>query len=65
MAKQYTGEPEWRHPTQPMWAVFYPATWARADHWQAYRSVGTSNKRVGDENGFASLEDAIAACESA
>lgn len=70
--KEYTGEAEWTHPTQPIWVKFYPQTPVRVAHYQAYRAVAkvpagrkpwsVDNRRIGDELGFASLDAAIAAC---
>ena len=56
----------WEHPTRDIWIVFYPETWARTAHYQAYRSVNHSpSRRIGEETGFGTLDDALSAVKEA
>jgi hypothetical protein len=59
----------WQHDTLPVWCVYFSATHARAEYWQAYKTKdkpkkgialwGNDNVRIGSEAvGFASLEQA-------
>jgi hypothetical protein len=58
--------PAWVHNEHPVWIRYYPL--ARTPYWQAYRSLkkpkagqmpwAVDNKKIGDENGFKTLEDA-------
>ncbi len=59
----------WQHETKPHWIVHYPGTRVRGEHYQAYRAVArvpagrnpwtVDNRRIGSEDGFATLEMAI------
>lgn len=65
----------WLHFARPMWIVRYPATDARAEHYQAYRAVmpvlpgrkpwSVDNRRIGGDRGFATLEQAVRAARYA
>lgn len=56
------------------WVVFYPATSKSIEYWQAYKAIKKTkepmkpwcvdNRRIGKEDGFKSLEDAVAAADS-
>ena len=64
------------HNTKPIWIVFYEAhKGIRAAFYQAYKAIhpvpkgrnawSIDNRRVGDEDGFETLEAAMAAVEAA
>lgn len=58
-----------------MWIVEYQQSRVRPHHWQAYQPVVSvpkgrdpwtvDNRRIGPEDGFLTLEDAVAAVEAA
>jgi hypothetical protein len=58
----------WLHETKPVFVVEYSATNVRGRHFQAYRAVEkvpkgrnpwtVDNRRIGNESGFQTLEEA-------
>lgn len=63
------------HNTKPVWIVEYSATQIRPRHWQTYKAMHKvpkgrdpwtiNNRRVGPENGIATLEQAVALGDAA
>lgn len=63
------------HNSKHVWIVEYPATRQRAKFWQVYQPIAhvpagrdpwtINNKRIGPEDGFQTLEAAIAAGDEA
>lgn len=63
--------PAWVHNKYPVWIRHYPH--GRTPYWQAYRSLkkpkvgqmpwAVDNKRIGPEEGFKTLDEAVQACE--
>lgn len=60
------------HMDAPVYVVHYPATYARAEHWQAYRAVAhlprgrfpwTVDNRKLSQDGFPTLEAALQAAD--
>jgi len=65
----------WRHDKKPVWVVEYSETRDRSKHYQTYKAIhavpnsrkpwSINNRRVGTEDGFKTLEQALEAGEMA
>lgn len=65
----------WVHKSRPIWVTHYPSTRLRAAFFQAYRAIQkvpagrapwtVDNRRIGSEDGFETLEQAVHAAEAA
>lgn len=69
------GSPCWQHNAKHVFVVEYAATRNKAPHWQAYRAIQPvpkgrkpwtiDNRRIGSEDGFQTLDDALHAGDAA
>ena len=61
----------WLHESKPVFISHYPATRARGEYYQAYKAIQPvpagrmpwtiDNRRIGGEDGFLTLEEAMGA----